>query len=42
MEEESCVPLAAIVPALPDTLQVAQETMALVILLELKIPPAKP
>lgn len=41
MKEESCVPLAAAVPALSDMLQVAQETVAIVILLELKIPTAK-
>lgn len=38
---ESCVPLAATVPALPHMLQVVKETVALVILLQLTIPTAK-
>lgn len=37
----SYVPLAAAVPALPDMLQVAQEGVALVILLQLTVPTAK-
>lgn len=38
---KSCLALAAAVPALPDALQVAKETVAPVILLQLTIPTAK-